>query len=297
MQYPIDCPTAIAKTLVQAHISPMRTSEPETPEILKSLLETPAAAKAIPKSASELLASRDEDEAWDLTAAAASRDLAFHSKLLRLANSPYYGMSQGVSNANKAISVVGLANAKSLAIACSMLASCPKAELAGLHEAWRLSMSCAGAAHAAAKGCSASPQESFGAASLLMLGDAFMRAQFPGRYSEICAQAPVKFGSSLLRMQFEEFGFNHAQACSALARSWGYPRSLVHILEHAWAANAGGCFDPNCACVSRCLRKALEEANPQAPQEELAGAQEEPAGFVLAAPCSLLGAMWAAALA
>ena len=78
-------------------------------------------------------------------ASAVSRDPSFTVRLLRVANSPFYGFSTTVDTVPKAVSVIGTGQVRNLALAtavASAFAGLPN-ELVSMENFWRHSLFCA----------------------------------------------------------------------------------------------------------------------------------------------------------
>jgi HD-like signal output (HDOD) protein len=95
-------------------------------KIYSKIDEIPTLPIVIPKLLS--LIESDKSNVADI-ADAISRDPALTSKILKVANSAYYGFSQGISSLEKAVSLLGFNMVQSLALSIGVLRSLPAGKI------------------------------------------------------------------------------------------------------------------------------------------------------------------------
>ena len=145
-----------------------------------------------------------------------STDQALVTKLLRVVNSPMYGMRKRVTTLTHAVAMLGFEAVKNLALAASFSEVLGQsAEGYGL-DPGRLWM------HSIAAGCVAGVIHDVGklAASV----------HIQGMYSEILAKAS-RGNRAFNAVEREAMGFDHAQAGEAVALSWGLPEPLSQCIR------------------------------------------------------------------
>ncbi len=160
-----------------------------------------------------------------------SKDPALSAKLLRLANSAQFGLPRGVSTLDDAITMVGMAKVRTLALGACLSESFP--EIAGLDrkEFWRSSMACAGYAQWLATGLGMDGQQAWLTGMMLRLGELLIVQAEPEVLQEI-EKLPHIPG---VRWQREArlTGFSEGQITSELARRWNFPPQMVQALAQS----------------------------------------------------------------
>ena len=158
--------------------------------------------------------------AVDVAAAAAS-DPALTTRMLRMANSAYYGLSGRVSSASFAVTVIGFATVRSLA-AVSAAGFVGDGDLPPGFWA-RGSATAAGTALVAAR-VGADPAEGFCVGILHDLGTALLYRHDPGVHGGLMAQASPQEPVHLLEQA--RYGGTHASLCADVLSSWHFPDEL-----------------------------------------------------------------------
>jgi putative nucleotidyltransferase with HDIG domain len=166
----------------------------------------------------------------------AGQDPSFTVRLLRVANSSFYGFSSTIDTVPKAVAIIGTAQIRSLALATSVAHSfdgLPNT-LVSMEHFWRHSLYCALAARILAKetrGCD--PDAVFTAALLHDIGELVIFNRLPQQAKE--ALMLVLDSADELPVYMAErqtMGFDHAQVGAELARQWKLPPMLGECIEH-----------------------------------------------------------------
>lgn len=177
----------------------------------------------------------DPDSTLDDIASAVAQDPSFTVRLLRVANSSFYGFSSSIDTVSRAVSVIGTSQVRSLALATSVASSfegLPNT-LVSMENFWKHSLYCALIARKLAKlarRCDADAV--FTAALLHDIGELVIFNRLPAeagdaliRVLENADELPV------YQAEHEAIGFDHAQVGGELARQWHLPRMLVACIE------------------------------------------------------------------
>ncbi len=167
-------------------------------------------------------------------------DPALTVAVLRLVNSPFYGLSRQVGTVNEAIMVLGMATVRRVAIASAV--SQPLQQL-GLkrslvHAMWRKAIAGAVLAARLLDG-HADSQLAFTAGVLQDLG----RLELHLRSVDDYAAMEALSGQQLCAAEVAAFGLHHAAAGAELAQAWSLPATIVeaiaqHHQGHAHAPQA-----------------------------------------------------------
>lgn len=158
-------------------------------------------------------------------AKAASADPALTARILRVANSAYYGLSGRIGTPAFAVTVVGFATVRSLAaLSASGLAgpgACPP-------EFWARAAAVASGSSLLARRVGADAPEAFCAGLLHDLGTALLRQHAPEQQEDILRRAQA--GEPLLELEREAYGGNHASLCASVLGGWRFPDDLCEAI-------------------------------------------------------------------
>jgi HD-like signal output (HDOD) protein len=158
------------------------------------------------------------------------QDPALCSKVLRLANSPFYGGRKQVGSIRDAIVMVGTEPLKLLTVACGVSAafeSVPGVDLAGF---WRHAHSTAVLAKALALRFSLPGDEAFLAGLFHMVGHLILCCSKPERAKSEFDGADPLFGQHLVDAEVEAFGVSHIQVGGVWLDRLGIPDAVVEAV-------------------------------------------------------------------
>lgn len=167
-------------------------------------------------------------------AEAIGRDPAFTVRLLRVANSPFYGFSSSIDTVSKAVSVIGTSQIRNLALSTAIASSfdgLPN-ELVSMDNFWRHSLYCALAARLLARQAGRCDAEAVFTAGLLHdIGELVIFNRLP----ELARQAlQLELDSAetigVHEAELRVIGFDHAEVGGELARQWKLPALLEECI-------------------------------------------------------------------
>jgi HD-like signal output (HDOD) protein len=176
-----------------------------------------------------------------------SKDPALTASVLRLANSPLYGLSRSVNSLDAAISILGISKVRTQAIAVCLSNA---AELpAGISRQafWNQSMKCAGYAMWLALAVGLDESEAWLTGILLRLGEVLIAQLKP----PMLAMAEAGPGDPGSRWQWEsdQVGFDEGQLMAEAAKRWYFPAEIVAALQHCARPLAAPRFVPLAAVI------------------------------------------------
>ncbi|MDD3353189.1 HDOD domain-containing protein [Zoogloea sp.] len=189
---------------------------------------------AMPAVAMEVLASMaGADTDIDKLAHQIAQDQAIAARVLRVANSPFYGLQARVSSIHDAIVVLGLSSVRSLVLAAAVVTSLPAGCAAGFNQDrfWRHVLGTAVAAQALAQALGRRPESLFIAGLLHDIGRLALMVLDPDHFSR-CLELAHSGDLPLTDAERRIFGFDHAQVGAALTARWNFPADIVDAL--AW---------------------------------------------------------------
>ncbi len=169
-------------------------------------------------------------------------DPVLSANILRVANSPYYGVSGEVSSLSRAVVVMGFEEVKNLVIGLSLTGTFSGDLGVEIFDAKQLWLHSIGVARASQSMSEQIPDfdadELFTAGLMHDLGKFLLCLYFSDEFHEIIQLQKDK-GVSLFQAE-EEYGLTHAEAGAFLAQKWGMSDMLVNVVRyHHHPASAG----------------------------------------------------------
>lgn len=169
-------------------------------------------------------------------AQAVSQDPAFTVRLLRVANSPYYGFSSSIDTVAKAVSIIGTSQIRNLALSTAIASSFSglSNKLVSMDNFWRHSLYCGLAARKLAVLAGKCDAEAVFTAGLLHdIGELVIFNRLPQQAQASLLQV-LDSADELPLYQAEQqtMGFDHAQLGGELARQWKLPPMLEECIEY-----------------------------------------------------------------
>lgn len=189
------------------------------------------------------------------------KDQVLSAKVLRLANSPFYGFPSRIGSVAHAVVVLGLNVVKGLTL-CATAFDMMKA--AGMDQLWRHSLGVAITAHIlGTKAAMKNPEEVFVAGLLHDIGKVVLYVKWPDVGSRITAAAHQ---TSRYLMEAEQalFEVTHADVGGWLAAAWHLPTGLREpiLYHHRPAAAQEAPLQTAIVHVADVLVKGLACGNP-----------------------------------
>ncbi|MDP2810367.1 MAG: HDOD domain-containing protein [Rhodocyclaceae bacterium] len=225
---------------------------------MKQILDRLGKLPVLPMVVQEVIRSLGDP---DVDAAALGRqigkDPVLGARLLRIANSAFYGLSRQVATPHDAIMVMGLSQVRSLVLASGLAHTLP-AHANGLDRKkhWQRSFRVATTAQALAQALArlgrgrAAAEPAFTAGMLHNIGELVLDVCLPEVYA---AAREVSRSQGIPPRQAERaaLGFDHTEVGGEAARHWKLPDIIEHAIRH--------CHDPDVAAtagVSACVAMA-----------------------------------------
>ncbi len=158
------------------------------------------------------------------------RDQALTARVLRLANSGFFGFAREVSTLPRAIMVLGFSTVRSLALGVKVWESFLGHGGASVTALWEHAALVGGAARLIAQRVrAAEPEEIFTAGLLHDVGRVVLALRFPAEYATVLAGGPPAAADDVPLEERERaaFGIDHAQAGAWLTETWALPPMIV----------------------------------------------------------------------
>jgi len=159
-------------------------------------------------------------------------DVALASAVLKVANSPFYGLRTKAASVQQALALLGLTTVTQLVTGLLLRQAFSGAAGPGMERYWKTSMA---TSLISALVCRETARGDSGVASTYGLfrdcGMPVMLQKFP-IYADIFDGSILTPGEPVLEVENERYTTNHARVGAQLARSWHLPESLCFAILH-----------------------------------------------------------------
>ena len=160
-------------------------------------------------------------------------DPAITMKILKLANSAFYGLQEKVHNTKRAIVVLGFQTVKNIAVTasvCEIFKSKNKGSLFSREELWKHSVAVAVCAKSIAQRVNLDREEDIFTAGILhdigiIMEDQYLNTDFIKILSN-----PSSEGPGFIEREKAVFGFDHAEIGEKVALRWKIPKEIVSAI-------------------------------------------------------------------
>lgn len=199
---------------------------------LDVLVEEIADLRPLPPIAAQVLqiAEGETFSAHEL-AQAISSDPALTARVLRVANSAYYGFPRRITTIRDAVVLLGFRQVRSTLLATSVMRSMPSYDGIDAFAFWRHSVAVGLLAELIAKSQGAHHDEAFTAGVLHNVGRLALDQARPVAFARARVLADNQ-NVSVHEAERQIFGFIDAEVGGALARHWRFPEELSAAIAH-----------------------------------------------------------------
>jgi len=191
-----------------------------------------ATLPAMPSVAMELmLAFSDGELEIETLARKLSWDQALVARVLRVANSPFYGLRRQICTVQEAIVVLGLSSVRMLVTAAAIIGQFPTRARRDhdLHAFWQHSIGVACCAKLLCAGVRQNPDTAFVCGLLHDIGRLVLVHYYPEQYAQVedyCIREDV----SRLDAERAVLGLDHAAIGAALVAHWNFPAQIQQVV-------------------------------------------------------------------
>lgn len=189
---------------------------------------------ALPLVVTELLSSfAKEDIDVEAIASRIARDQGLAARVLRVANSSFYGLQNRVGSIHEAVVVLGFRAVRSMVLVVGMngafrVDDCPGFEVVAY---LRHGLAVGLVARELAPACGCNPEVAFTAGLLHDIGELVLASCFPREYSGALALRQER-DCLLLAAERDSLGITHAEVGELLAETWHFPPELRHAVAY-----------------------------------------------------------------
>lgn len=165
-------------------------------------------------------------------------DTVLSARLLRMVNSPFFGLRYKIDTINRAVVLVGTRQVLTLAMGTTLITAFKglPISLVNMRSFWSHSISCGAASRILAKHIGAAQYESYFVSGLLHdIGRLLIYTQLPNHALYLLTEAKRQT-VSVYSLERETLGFTHEQLGGELLRAWNCPEELITRVEKHHAA-------------------------------------------------------------
>ncbi len=190
----------------------------------------------MPMAVSKILTlTGDENSRADEVEKYIATDQAISTKVLRVVNSPYFGLESQVSSLSQAVLILGFEQVRNLVLSLSSakLFSATSPAIKAIHmELWKHAFATGAAAQIVARRCRIELKEHdfvFSGGLLSNVGALFLAAQYSKPYEAIWTKANTE-GGQISDFESRAFGVHHAELGQQLGVLWKFPENLCLLV-------------------------------------------------------------------
>jgi len=203
-------------------------------DILQAIRQT-AFVPSMPAAAARFieLCMREDPEFDDLVDVL-STDAGMASEILRLANSPFFGVTQRICSLKQALTLLGLVKTRSLVMGRYLVQQIDKLECPTLNHThfWRRSITCATlAARFSEAGGEELQEEAFICGLLADIGVVVLAGAVPDRYETIAREYEPLHGDRWVARELHHVGISHATVSALILHDWQLPATIVEAVR------------------------------------------------------------------
>jgi putative nucleotidyltransferase with HDIG domain len=186
-----------------------------------------------PRVVSDLIA-RFDDPRVDIRTISnmLSRDPVLVAKILRMANSSYYGVSGTIGSVDDAVKLLGLIQVQVIVITCGVAGGFSKVKGLSLAEFWKTSLLAGFIARALAMQTTQNPNLAFTAGLMHNIGQLLIHIGFPEAGVELEKTAEQGDFNRRRLAEKEVLGVDHCEIGAELARRWNFPATIVEGIRY-----------------------------------------------------------------
>jgi putative nucleotidyltransferase with HDIG domain len=164
-----------------------------------------------------------------------SSDHAIASKVLRIVNSAYYGLSRQVTSINAAVMILGIQQIKTITLSVGSIAAFSKTtvDAEGSRRFWEHSFATSATCQVLGSklGLDRKSLETLGSTGILHdIGRMFIFCNFKSTYDGFVKKA-IEQGITYEEAEYEFLGDNHAGIGAMIAEKWGLPVEIVSAIR------------------------------------------------------------------
>jgi HD-like signal output (HDOD) protein len=206
---------------------------PRTPNFINDIAAGKVELPTIPRVVQQLIAAlRDPDVDTRTIAQALAKDPVLSAKVLRLANSSFFGGQRSMASIDSAVAMIGMQALNRLIVACGVSSSFGKIPGIELPAFWRDALVAATAANKLAARLGADPEEAYVCGLLHATGHLILCQTYPDIADFVLTgYAPVR-GAELAAIERDNFGTDHPTVGALWVETIGFPQAVADTIRN-----------------------------------------------------------------
>lgn len=211
----------------------------------KAILDKLHQLPAMPLVVREVMSSfRNANVGSAIMARKIELDQGLSARVLRVANSSFYGLSREVGSIQDAVTVLGFDTVRSLVVSAGFTRAFPANgdELFDRHAYWMRSFKVASYTEALAQCLGGMRQLSFTSGLFYDVGQLVLSICIPEKFADILAQQKAT-GLNLIKVEQAVLGFDHSEIGAEMAKRWNFPPEIEHAINF-WRIPEHEPFEP-----------------------------------------------------
>ncbi len=199
---------------------------------LEELLAKAKALPSIPRVVSDVMTELDGDDPDPRKiSAAVATDPGLTARMLKLANSAFFGLTREISSVQEAVNILGFNHVRTLVTAVALSSSFKTVPGVNLEQFWRYSLNAAKICKTLAKSLKLNDGAAFTAGLVHAVGDLVMHIGMPEEVAKIdFTVSPLDMNRAA--SEKAAFGYTYADVSAAFAQKWDFPEAIVTALRH-----------------------------------------------------------------
>ena len=172
------------------------------------------------------------------------QDQGLTAKILRVANSSFYGLPRKIGSMQDAVVVMGFNNIRSLALSAGFVKAFPAGgdSLFDRHAYWKRSFRVAAYAKALAKLLKQDQGMAFTAGMFHDIGQLVLDTCMHEQFASVLEKHSAS-GEDLFEIEKAMLGFDHIVIGAEVAKYWNFPQSIEHVIRF-WHLPDQNPFEP-----------------------------------------------------
>lgn len=197
------------------------------------LFDALPALPMMPKVVQDVIQSLKDDTAnYSDLAAKVAQDQVISAKVLRLANSPHFGVSRQIKTIDDAISLIGLNSLRTLVIASGVTGAFTSVAGLDLKKFWRHSLLTALVARHICRLRKQESETAYTCGLMHPIGELLIHLAFPDAAAEVEAVCHGKSVPERVAVERARIGLDHALVGAELARRWNFPEVIQQAIHY-----------------------------------------------------------------
>ena len=253
-----------------AAAAPQAGAAVRTPRFIDDVAAGRVELPTIPRVVQRLIAAlRDPNVDFRKIGEALSQDPVLSAKVLRMANSSFFGGQRSMASINNAVALIGIQALNRLVMACGVSSSFEAVPGIDLRVFWRDALVAATAATKLAPCLAADPEEAYVCGLLHATGHLILCRSYPEIADAMFTGfAPVR-GAELAAIEMESFGIDHPKVGAIWVESLGFPQTVSDTIGKA-AQSVAETHEPLDLALHSACALAVAVANNDATDSALA---------------------------